>query len=190
MADWERFVEHPADTGVLHHEGQEFEGQQEENECLWEDEGEASGQQKGEEDDLASTEDEERGPLVIPGPDDAPADLEEAEVSARRLKSLMRLRTAAVQAGVPQADFLANQQISYAKRGFKRDRQGQHKVNHVTRKYLADKFQEERRKIAQKRTQANKARANRLKVVALRRKAKENKATLRAAKQAMENKKC
>ena len=159
------------------------------NECLWEEEEEeASGQQKGEEDDLVSTDDEERGPLVIPGPDDSPEDLEEAEVAARRLAVLQRLRNAAIRAGVPQADFLADQHIGFAKRGFERDRLGHHKANHVTRKHLAEKFQEEHRRIAHKRTLATKARANRVKVAALRRKANARKESLRASKQALKEK--
>jgi len=161
MEDWRSLVRHPESPGVLHHEGQEFEGELGAHENVWEDEGDVSmataDDVDAEAEATADAMDAEASVRAAVGPLDAEADVVKAVSAAQRLTALRRLRAAAVVARVPAAANAVVSQISLLERGLtgmtKKDRE----ANALLRRHLEETRAQELAKLQKHREEAAKA---------------------------------
>lgn len=157
FGDWQALVQHPEDPGIVEAEGAEFEGDLEEGEKPWFDEGEAEALEV---DDDLELELADLPPPPLPPPavdarqDDDPADVEEALAVTERLHLLKRLREDVARASCPAAYFNLDKEITQLERGL-RQRPGENAtVNKVLRRSLEKRAAEEAATLRAKRMEA------------------------------------
>lgn len=126
MADWRVLIQHPIEPGIITEEGGEFEGELEQGEALWWEDGEEEAALEADDaweakldamgsDSLSGSVGELEAGAILPA--DLPAEVNAASVAARRLESLKRLRAGARESKVPQAVFHLEKEISQLERG-------------------------------------------------------------------------
>jgi hypothetical protein len=187
FSDWRKLIAHPEDPGVVEDEGAEFEGEYDEEECMWDDD--VDGAMAADDQDLDGVDEPSRQLVVQALPGDALADVADAVIAARRLQALKRLRTAAVADNVPAAAFHVDREVNQLERGLRAGgRKEEREVNEVLRRHMDKVFQEERGRIQQKQSEAFKRRNNLAKVKAALAKAKALKANSEEEKKALKQK--
>ena len=142
IADWARLVRHPTDAGVLHEEGDEFEGELDEGEVPWLDDADAAREaaeedEEGDDDDDGGDGGGPRPPLPPPiaEPDDDPDEVADATVAVERLEALRRLRADSLRTKCPSAVFSFDREITQLERGIRIDR-GSSKAKAVANRVL------------------------------------------------------
>ena len=110
---WQELVEHPADPGLMRYEGMEFEGelegppwQDEDFDSLW-----------GEDNKETEQAGSKTSTLVVVEPGDSPAAVVLADVAAKRLESLKKLRDASRRGCVPGAFFSLDAAVRQLEKG-------------------------------------------------------------------------
>jgi len=136
MEDWRVLVRHPESPGVLCHEGQEFEGELEADENVWEDEDDVAIAAA----DAVALDEEEQDVAAsvhaAVGPMDDEAVVDTAVAAATRLAALKRLRAAAFAARVPAAANAVVSQISVLERGLSGTTKKERELNAVLRRHM------------------------------------------------------
>ena len=157
--DWRSLMIHPEDMGVME-EGEEFEGELEEGELPWLEEGEMEG---------ALLQEDASGfeplPLVIHAePGDDAEQVAEAKLLAKRMAQLEKIRALARDVKDPHMQNKAEAALSRLKRG----RAGRaKKANAVLRRHAEAAQQKENAKVVAERAQRRVEKRNRAKVAAL-----------------------
>jgi hypothetical protein len=175
FAEWQKLIRHPENPGVVEDEGAELDGDWDDGECLWQDD-ETDALRAADDIDAKLSDVPDELPVVVACPGDAPADVEDAMVAARRLQSLKRLRAAAVADNVPAAVFHVEREVNQLERGLRAGgRQGERRVNMVLRRHMDTQFREEADRISKQQAKAFKLRCDVAKVKASAAKAKAKK---------------
>lgn len=174
FSDWRSLMVNPLEIGVME-EGEEFEGEMVEGEKPWLEEGETEKALALEDATGFAPE-----PVVIHGePGDNAEELVEAEVAARRLAQLERIRASSYDLKEPTIQHRAEVVLSRLKRG----RVGTNKkANAILRRHAVEAQQKETANVAAGRAKVRQEKRNRAKVAALiaderRAKAKKKEAT-------------
>jgi hypothetical protein len=165
FSEWRKVIAHPEDPGVVEDEGAEFEGDFDDDECVWDDD--VDGTMAADDRDIEKIDEASCSAVVEALPGDAPADVADAVVAARRLQSLKRLRAAAVTDNMPAVAFHVDREVNQLERGLRAGgRKEDREVNEVLRRHMDKVFQEERDLIKRKQSEAYVRRNNLAKVKA------------------------
>ena len=180
FSDWQKLIRHPEDPGVVEDEGAELESDLDDDECPWEGDDALA---EGSADDLAVLLADEAScqAVVEASPGDAPADVADAVVAAKRLLSLKRIRSAAMADNVPAAAFHVEREVNQLERGLRAGgRPDEKRVNEVLRRHMDNIFREEADRIKKAQTESLQRRCEMAKVKAslAKRKAVKDKAAL------------
>jgi hypothetical protein len=186
FANWRALLQHPVDPGVLADEGMEFEGELE-GKC-WQDEVDDKHLAADDADVLGSDAAVVEGPIVPQLPGDSIAAVVEADVSAKRLLVLKRLRSDARAAAVPGAFFCIDKEVSQLERGRKAKTPLEREAHTILRRHVEAKMELERGKVKKRREVARKADRNVKRAKALIAKSKQHKKGLLAKKAATKKK--
>ena len=164
FSDWQSIIVHPEEVGVLS-EGHEFEGELEEDERPWLEDGEKD---PALEDCIGFDLDsgfEPEAVVVHEEPGDDPLVLAEATAAARRLERLQQLRALAVALKEPAMTLHADNALCRLKRG----RTGKEKrENAILRRHALEKEKKEKEKLQVARAKVRQDKRNRAKVAAMR----------------------
>ena len=180
MEDWRVVVRHPESPGVLCHEGQEFEGELEPNENVWEDEVDVAVATADDKAAEAEEQDVAASVQQVVGPMDAEADVDRAVGAAKRLAALKRLRAAAIAARVPAAANAIVSQIALLERGITGTTKEERAVNSVLRRHMEEVRAKEVATVQKQREETAKTKkrvaiVKRLRAVAAKKKAEKKK---------------
>jgi hypothetical protein len=182
FSEWRKLIAHPEDPGVVEDEGAEFEGDFEDDECVWDED--VGGSMAADDREVEAMDEAALVVRALPG--DAPADVADAVIAARRLQSLKRLRAAAVTDNVPAAAFHVDREVNQLERGLRAGgRKEDREVNEVLRRHMDKVFQDERALIKRKQAEAFVRRNNVAKVKAALAKSNAAKAQTAEAKKAI-----
>jgi hypothetical protein len=163
FSEWRQVIAHPEDPGVVEDEGAEFEGHFDDDECVWDDD--VAGSRAADDHDVEQMDEASSSVVVEAMPGDAPADVADAVVAAKRLQSLKRLRAAAVTGNVPAAAFQVDREVNQLERGLRAGgRKEDAEVNVVLRRHMDKVCQDEWALIKRKQAEAFQRRNNLAKV--------------------------
>jgi len=185
FAEWQQLIRHPEDPGVVEDEGGEFDGDFDEEECMWDDD--VEGTMAADDGDLGMLDLDMAVVAALPG--DALADVADAVIAARRLQSLKRLRAAAAADNVPAAVFHVEREVNQLERGLRAGgRKEEKQVNEVLRRHMDKIFLDEKEKIKKKQAEAFQRRNHLAKVKASLAKARDAKNQAAVAKKDLQEK--
>ena len=156
--NWKAVVRHPVDPGVLADEGMEFEGELDGQ--SWQDEGDTVQVSADDADVLGSSVVAVSEPIVPQLPGDSIAAVAEADVSAKRLLVLKRLRNDARAAAVPGAFFSIDKEVSQLERGRKAKTPQEREAHTILRRHVEGKIDLERGKLKKRREETRKSDRN------------------------------
>jgi hypothetical protein len=147
---WTELIEHPADPGVMRYEGQEFEGDLEGP--SWQDEDFDALVAE----DNRETEEAGANPktLVTVEPGDSPAAVVLADVAAKRLENLKRLREASRRSAVPGAFFSLDTAVRQLEKGRHAKAPADREVESILRRHVEKRLSEQRADLDAKRAVA------------------------------------
>jgi hypothetical protein len=147
---WTELIEHPADPGVMRYEGQEFEGDVEGP--SWQDDDFDALVA----DDNRETEEAGANPktLVPVEPGDSPAAVVLADVAAKRLENLKKLREASRRSAVPGAFFSLDTAVRQLEKGRHAKGPADQEVESILRRHVEKRLSEQRADMDAKRAVA------------------------------------
>ena len=147
---WTELIEHPADPGVMRYEGQEFEGDLEGP--SWQDEDfDALVAEDNRETEEAGVQPKT---LVTAEPGDSPAAVVVADVAAKRLEDLKKLREASRRSAVPGAFFSLDTAVRQLEKGRHAKLAADREVEVILRRHVEKRMAEQQADIAAKRAKA------------------------------------
>ena len=171
FADWQKLIRHPWSPGVQKWEGGELEDPLAPGDCPWVIKEEAAALEKEEAADIARsiTEGVTAETGLAPSAGEVAPLVDEAQVTAKRLAALKRIRAESLSLAVPAAVFTFDRQIRMRERAIASGRSSESKVvNAVLRAHLASKEAKAWRQVKK-----NQAASRRVKKVARLRKEKD-----------------
>ena len=150
---WQELVEHPADPGLMRHEGMELEGDLEGP--SWRDEEyDALLEEDNRETEQAGSK---PSTLVVVEPGDSPAAVVLADVAAKRLEQLKKLREASRRSGIPGAFFSLDTAVRQLEKGRLSKVCADKEAESILRRHVETRMGEQRANLDAKRAAARKA---------------------------------